>query len=135
MRRGSCRDSEGGNSEWRVANRAEKGTPIRYSLLATRSKSEIDAATHQIVVEADVVGRRAAAVHIAVEAAEIDVEIFELGAPVAGERVLDAAAGGPADLRVGLTREAGRARVDVADRETAGHVRQEVAERVADAAA
>src|SRR5205807_4048565 len=107
----------------------------RYSLFAIRSKSEIDAAAHQIVVEAHVVSRRAAAVHVAVEAAEIDVEKFELGAPVAGERVLDAAAGGPADLRVGLTREARRRRVDVADRETAGHIGQEIAERVADAAA
>src|ERR1043166_840812 len=104
-----------------------------YDVLA--SEAEIDAAAHQVVVEAHIVGRRAAAVHVAVEAAEIDVEIFDLGAPVAGERVLDAASGGPADLRVGLTGESGRRRLDVAERGTAGHVRQEIAERIADAAA
>src|SRR5207247_1347199 len=86
-------------------------------------------------VELDVVRRHRSAGRAAIELAEIDVEIFELGRPVADEGVFDAKAGGPAGLRLAGAGEAWRRRLDVAERAARGDVGQEAVERVADAAA
>jgi asparagine synthase (glutamine-hydrolysing) len=71
----------------------------------------------------------------AAAAAEIDIEIFELGGPRSGNRGFDAATPGPAGLGRGRVGEASQRRLDVAEGRAAGHVRQETVERIADAAA
>ena len=74
-----------------------------------------------------------------VEAAEIDVEIFDLGAPVAQEGVFEAAADGPAELVAGCRgRDAANGVVVAltsAVGAAAGDVRQPAIEGIADPAA
>src|SRR4051812_7078194 len=80
-------------------------------------------------------GQRRAIGEPAVHVAEVDEEIFGLGAPVRCELPFDATAGGPADACVGLTGEEGQGRVahnaptDVAERYATGDVRHPVARR------
>src|ERR1019366_7124900 len=63
--------------------------------------------------------------------AEIDVEIFDLGAPIAVDAVFQAGAGGPAYIGVGG--RAGRLhRLDVTVGDSAGDIRQPAIKRVAD---
>src|SRR3954463_4020413 len=89
-----------------------------------RSEAVVDADADQIGLEADVVRRDTAAGHAAVELAEVGVEIFDLGRPVAAEGVFDADAGGPADLRLADRGAGGVDRLDVAVGGAGGDVRQ-----------
>src|SRR5580704_530440 len=98
------------------------------------AEAEIHAAAHHIALERDVVVGDAAAIEAAIHVAEIHMEIFGLGGPIVGERELDAAAGRPAGIGLGRSREARRAGLDIADREAARDIRQEPVERIAGAA-
>src|SRR5439155_492656 len=97
----------------------------------------VQAEAHDVRLEADIV-RDCAAADAAIELAEVDVEIFDLGGPVAQEGVFEAAAEGPAELRGagrGGQPETGRGGLDVAERAAGREVRQEASKGVADAAA
>src|ERR1041385_4520215 len=97
----------------------------------------VQAGPDDVFLEGDVVRWRACEAGRAIEAAEIDVEIFELGRPVAEEGIFDASAQGPA----GPGRAAARrrrivvVRLYVAEGHAAGDVRQEAINRIAHAAA
>src|SRR6185437_8168948 len=93
---------------------------------APRSEAIVQAGANDVGVEvgARTEHRRAAA--------QIDVEIFGLDAPRAGDAVFEAAAEGPADFGIARPADAGDVGLDVAERGAAGHVRQEAAERVAE---
>src|SRR5262249_37732359 len=82
------------------------------------SELEVHAAAHEVGGEVDV-RRRAGAGGAAVEAAEVDVEIFRLGGPVPAERDFEAAARGPAGVGRARRAEARDVGLDVAGRETA----------------
>ena len=56
-------------------------------------------AANDVLLEVDVGRERRDA---GVEAAEVDIEIFDLGGPVAEEGVFEAGADGPAELALGL---------------------------------
>src|ERR1041385_6690460 len=97
----------------------------------------VQAGANDVFLEADIVHDRG---DRGIEAAEIDVEIFKLGAPVAEEGVFDAGAGGPAELVVRRrSREASERHVDggldLAVGAAAGDVRQPAVEGVAEPAA
>src|SRR3982075_414214 len=100
-----------------------------------RSEPEVHATADRIGTEFHVVVQEAVAAHAAIEAAEVVVEIFDLGGPVAGDRKLDACAGGPADLRVGRAAEARMRRRHVAEGGAAGEICHPAIERIAEAAA
>src|SRR5712675_1951217 len=100
-----------------------------------RSEPEVHAAANRVGTEFHVVVQEAVAAHAAIEAAEVVVEIFDLGGPVAGDRKLDAGAGSPADLRVGRAAEARIRRRHVAEGGAAGDVGHPAIERIAQAAA
>src|SRR4051794_8724460 len=85
-------------------------------------------------MEADACRQRAGS-DGAVGVAKVDVEIFELGGPVAAQCRFDAGAGGPAGIRVVDAGEAGLADLDVADRKAAGDIRHHAVPSEADAAA
>ena len=105
------------------------GPGLFVLVLLPRSEPEVDAAAHEMGAEPHVVRIDAvAAGEAAVELAEIDIEIFGLRGPVAGDHEFDAAADGPAGIGVVGAGEARLARADVADRETAGDERQEAVE-------
>src|SRR4051794_15070113 len=97
----------------------------------------VQAGANDVLGEADVVHRRSDG---GVEAAEVDVEIFELRRPIAHEGVFDAGADGPAELVAGR-RGQGRsasgdgARLDVAVCAARGDIRQPTVEGIADPAA
>ncbi len=94
----------------------------------------VQAGAHHVFLEADVVRQRRG--EGGAEAAEIDVEVFDLGGPVAEEGVFEAGAGGPADAGfAGAQRQRIDRRLDVAECGAAGDVRHEPIEGVADAAA
>src|ERR1700759_4785513 len=65
---------------------------------------------------------------------EIDIEIFDLGAPVRREAEFGADARGPARIGVGFRETEGLA-AQLAERKTAGAVEQNVVEGIADPAA
>src|SRR3569623_626609 len=90
-------------------------------------EAEVDTGADDVGLERHVVGRTrdARAGRAAIELAEVDVEIFELDAPVRPHRVFHAETRGPADLGLGGIAER-RRRLDVADAGAAGQVRQEV---------
>src|SRR6185369_5276249 len=92
-----------------------------------RSEAVVQTRTHEIGLEADVVGHAdgGAAGDAAVELAEIDIEIFDFGAPVRHESVFETEAGGPAELSLAGIADRGR-RLDVAHRRAGGDVRQPV---------
>ena len=71
-----------------------------------------------------IVGRQAVASGAAIEFAEIDVEVFRFGAPIAGQPELDAAARGPAGTGVAGAGKARRRGADVANGEAAGEIGQ-----------
>src|SRR5580698_819109 len=95
----------------------------------------VQAGTYDIVVHRDVIGRGEAAIGAAIQATEIDMQIFRLGAPIAGQRNFKAGADGPAGIGRAVPRETRHAGADIADRETTGEVGHDAAERVAGAAA
>src|SRR5579862_10003017 len=95
----------------------------------------VHAGAEHVLAQRHVLVGRAAAAGAAIEAAEIDVEVFGLGAPVARQREFDAAAHGPARIGGAAARQAGRGGADVARRKAAGDVGQETIECVAGAAA
>jgi hypothetical protein len=94
----------------------------------------VQAGAHDIVLHRDIVGRRAAT-GAAIKLAEIDVEIFGLSAPVAGQRNFNPAADGPAGIGGAVAGKARSRRLDVTDGETAGQIGHDAAEGVAGAAA
>src|SRR4030081_381777 len=100
-----------------------------------RSEPEVHAASDRVRTEFLVVVHDAVEPPAAIEAAEVVVEIFDLGGPIAGDRKLDAGAGGPADLRVGRAAEARMRRRHVAEGGAAGDVGHPAIERIAQAAA
>src|SRR5204862_1109033 len=71
----------------------------------------------------------------AVGVPKIDMEIFELRSPVAGQCGFDAGAGAPAGIGVVDAGEAGLAGLNVADRKAAGDIRHHAVPGVAEAAA
>src|SRR5262245_50806019 len=93
------------------------------------SEAEVHAAAHDVRRERYVVRiEAAAAAETAIEVTEIDIEILGLCRPGAGDHEFKSAAGRPAcigDIAAGKSRAAC---LDVADRETAGDVRQEAIE-------
>src|ERR1041384_4582700 len=96
---------------------------------AILSKAIVETGPHDISLEFCVGASDGAA------AAEIDVEIFDLGAPRTIEGVFEAAADGPAGLGVAGAADAADVVLDVADGKTAGHVRHEAVNCVAKPAA
>ena len=94
----------------------------------------------EVDIGIDIDARQAEAAQIVRPARQIDVVIFELGAPVAADGKFDAGARGPAELVLSGRRDdvsAAVIDVDVAmsPGEAAGHIGQPRSERVADAAA
>ena len=91
---------------------------------------KIKARPHKVVGDGDGQGGGARRRADEVSGAEIDVEIFELGAPVAVDGDFHAGAGGPTDIGVG-----GRAsrlhRLDVAVGDAAGDIGQPTIKRIA----
>src|SRR5215471_13262293 len=79
------------------------------------SEAVVDSAAHLVFVEVDIVRRGRTAAQSAIEVAEIDVEIFDLGAPRPADRILGADAGGPAELRRVRASEARVGHLDVVD--------------------
>src|SRR3954465_11816275 len=97
----------------------------------------VQAGANDVARKADVVHQRS---RRSIEAAEIDIEIFDLRTPVAQEGVFDADTGGPTELVVGRrSREAegrhAQSCFDVAVSSAAGDVRQPAVEGVAEPAA
>src|SRR3974390_3716997 len=95
----------------------------------------VEAGAHDIFVHRDIVRSRRAAIDTAIEVAEVDMEIFALGGPMARQRKFEAAADRPAGIGGACGREAGKSGADIAHRETARDIRQDAAERIADASA
>src|SRR5262245_12149965 len=96
------------------------------------SEPVVQAGAHEMRAEVDVAGRKAAA---AGDVAEIDIEVLELGGPVAGERAFDTRADGPSDVGLARAPDAGLRRLHFAERNAAGHVRHPAVKRPAEAAA
>src|SRR5947209_18764590 len=97
----------------------------------------VQAGANNVFLEADIVDQRE---RPGVEAAEIDVEIFELGAPVAQEGVFKTGAEGPAELVVRRRSQDAKGRRadgrrDFAVGAAAGDVRHPAVEGVAEPAA
>src|SRR5579864_6885810 len=100
-----------------------------------RSKVIVDAAAHDVGGERYVVGYEQSAGQAAVELAEVDKQIFGLGAPVLGERELDAAAGRPAGIGgVGADEARGRG-ADIAERGAGGDEGHDAVRGIAEPAA
>src|SRR5262249_12816338 len=108
--------------------------PARSAAAAT-SEAEIHAAADQLLVELDVGVGPEPAGGSAAQCAEIDMQVLDLGAEIADERELDAGTSRPAGIGVARSPdpETRHRSLDVADRETARHVRQNAIERVAGA--
>jgi hypothetical protein len=94
----------------------------------------VHAGPENVFLQRDVAGgcRRTAR---AVEAAEVDTQIFRLGGPVAGQRQFHAATQRPAGIGRGAAGEARHGRANVADCEASGRIRHHPVERIADAPA
>src|ERR1700732_1545105 len=114
-------------SEGRLVARA--GSP-----LFAPAAMVIHAGAKHALLPGDVFGRWQTAAG-AIEAAEIDAQIFRLGRPVAGQRDFDAAAERPAGIGGRAAGKARRGGTDIADGKTAGGIRHDPVERVAGAAA
>src|SRR3954470_2334786 len=76
--------------------------------------------------------RAAAIAGTAVQVAEIDIEIFALRRPIAGQCEFHAAAHRPADIAVAFAGEARRARLDVAEGGAAEDERQPAIDGIAE---
>src|SRR5690242_10896850 len=98
------------------------------------SKAVIHACANDICTEVDI-GRNSGASHVAAMFAEIDIEIFDLGAPGTGNRCFEATAECPASIGVRRAAETDLGRLDVANCKAAGKIGQEAIECVTDAAA
>src|SRR5580704_4273084 len=85
-----------------------------------RSESVVDAGAHEVGGERHVVGHQGAASDAAIQLAEVDVEIFGLGGPVAGDGEFEARTHRPAGIGgVGAGEARGRS-ADIAERGAAG---------------
>src|SRR6185437_13450102 len=94
-----------------------------------RLEAVVDAAAHQACLEARIGAEHRRA------AAEIRIEIFNLGRPRPGDRRFDAAAQCPAESGVVGAADAGDVGLDVAERRAAGDERQEAVEGITEAGA
>src|SRR5260221_1009246 len=94
----------------------------------------VQARTHDVHFQVDI-GRGAACRRFARRVADIGVEIFELRGPVVGDHAFDADADRPAGIGVARAGKAAEVRLDVAERDAAGDIRQPAIPRVTDAAA
>src|SRR5579883_1874767 len=102
--------------------------------LFTPAEMIVYAGAEDVLLQRNIVRRKSAAAG-AVEAAEIDAQVFRLRAPIARQRQFDAGARGPAGIDGLAAGKARRRRANVADGETAGDVWHDPIERIADAAA
>ena len=85
---------------WNAPQKKKPRTTVRgfqVCRLVFSLEAIVDAAAHDAQLKIDV-GGGAASDCVAVDAAEIGVEIFDLGGPVAGDRAFDAGARGPAGV-------------------------------------
>src|SRR5262249_46759845 len=98
---------------------------------AHASEPQVGPAAKDVGGERDVAAGQETAIEAAVEVAEIDVEIFGLQAHIADDADFEPGADGPAGVADAAARQARPVRVDVANREPAGEVRQEPVEGVA----
>src|SRR4029077_3402662 len=99
----------------RYARVARLAAAVAAAARSLAAEAVIDAGAENVVVHRDIVGGGDAAIGAAIEAAEIDVQIFRLRRPVAGQRKFDAAADGPAGTGVGGAGKARRRGANVAD--------------------
>src|SRR5262249_50254034 len=101
-----------------------------------RSELIVHAGAEEIRVKCDVVGdRHAVAIEPAIEAAEIDIKIFDLGRPVERERGFESGADRPAGIVAAGRCEARDRGLDIAECGAAGDVRHEQIRGITEAAA
>src|SRR5262249_49506426 len=104
--------------------------------ICERSEPIVHAGAEEIRVKCDVVGdRHAVAIEPAIEAAEIDIEIFDLGCPVERERGFESGADRPAGIVAARRGEARVRGLDIAECGPARAVRHEPIRGITEAAA
>ena len=67
----------------------------------------VQSGADNVLVHRDIVGRRDAAIGSAIHAAQIDMQIFGLRRPIAGQREFQAAADGPVSIGGAVAGKAG----------------------------
>src|ERR1700738_163424 len=109
-----------------------RDSQARAPLISPLPDPVIDPGADDVLVEID--GDRAVADHVAGDAAEVDVEIFELGGQRAPYCDLDAEARGPAEVveLLGTERRARDVGDQAADPDPDGRVGQNVVDRISE---